>query len=104
MTAPVFYRQGDVLIIRKDSVPSLAPKNIEGPVILAYGEVTGHTHRFENRRAVDMIEDGMRRFLAVHEAADLTHEEHATITVPPGNYEVIIQSEYSPQGLRNVAD
>ena len=40
------YRQGDVLVIRVDDVPSSAvsvPRDA-GRLVLAYGEVTGHAH------------------------------------------------------------
>lgn len=99
------YRQGDVLIIPVRHIPKTGVE-VTGkePIILALGESTGHCHQIKNRAAVDLIEDGMRRFLRVHETALLDHEEHATIPIPPGEYEVIIQQEYTPQGLRNVAD
>ena len=99
------YRQGDVLIIQTKSLTGDVTPPVEGqPLILAYGEVTFHCHQIKNRAAVDLIERDMRRFLRVHETSLLEHEEHATVPVPPGNYEVIIQKEYSAQGLRNVAD
>ena len=97
------YRQGDVLIISAPA-PKATPTDPNKPLILAYGEVAFHCHQIKNRAAVDLIEDGMRRFLRVRETALLDHEEHATIPIPPGEYEVIIQKEYTPQGLRNVAD
>jgi hypothetical protein len=34
----------------------------------------------------------------------LEHDEHDTIAIPPGNYKVIRQREYSPEAIRNVAD
>ena len=38
------------------------------------------------------------------EAAAVTHDEHATIMLPPGAYRVIRQREYAPEEVRYVAD
>ncbi len=34
--------------------------------------------------------------MLVRSAAQLIHEEHATIDLPPGAYRVVIQREYEP--------
>ena len=34
----------------------------------------------------------------------LEHDEHETIQLPPGDYRIIRQREYSPEAIRNVAD
>jgi hypothetical protein len=36
--------------------------------------------------------------------AALAHDEHATIMLPPGNYRIVRQREYSPEEIRDVAD
>jgi len=38
------------------------------------------------------------------EPVALTHEEHATLLVPPGTYEVRRAREYTPEAIRSVAD
>jgi hypothetical protein len=46
---PKTYRQGDVLLIRVDSLPTglrEIPRD-RGRVVLAYGETTGHAHAIE---------------------------------------------------------
>lgn len=102
-----FYRQGDVGIRQVRSIPAEATVvDTKGePIILAYGEVTGHKHQIADIESVAILqtEDG-RRFLKVTDSAGLVHEEHARIELPPGNYEVIQQREYSPEAIRNVAD
>jgi hypothetical protein len=51
------------------------------------------------------INPNQRRFIEVTgETALLTHDEHATIEVPKGFYEVVIQREYSPSQIRRVED
>ncbi len=99
------YRQGDVLVEQVESIPEAAT-SIERDgdrVILAYGEVTGHAHAIKNRIAKFYQADG-ERFLDLSKACELEHEEHSTILLPAGRYRVVIQREYSPAGIRNVAD
>ena len=104
------YRQGDVLLIRVDDIPADAkPCNIDGDVVLAYGEVTGHAHRIAPTKAKAFAKGGVwsptaERFIQALEGAELTHEEHATIALPPGMYRVVQQVEYTPEAVRNVAD
>lgn len=103
------YRQGDVLVIQADSIPAdLKPVPLEdGRLILAHGEVTGHAHEvlgeaelFTSSDLTD-LED---RFLRVEQDARLVHDEHATLNLPPGNYLVRRQREYTPEEIRQVAD
>lgn len=100
------YRQGDVLILKTDSIPAGAKK--ETKCILAHGEVTGHTHRFERGAQLftaQINEQALERFVQIKvEVAQLVHEEHSTIAVPEGEYRVIIQKEYEPGSLRDVID
>lgn len=120
-TKPQQYRQGDVLLIPVDDIPNGAKKvqRDNGRVILAYGEVTGHAHaitvpgadKFRVRTDVGGGPINLRdmspriaEYLRVREEAELKHEEHATIKVPPGNYRVAIQREYTPQIVRSVRD
>lgn len=102
-------RQGDVLIERIDALPAklikIAREN--GRVILAHGEATGHAHAIADKDC-DLfrsdVEPGVT-FLEVREAvAALAHDEHSTIQLPPGQYRVTRQREYSPEAIRNVAD
>jgi hypothetical protein len=32
------------------------------------------------------------------------HQEHEAIVIPPGKYRSVIQSEYTPQEIKRVAD
>lgn len=103
-------RQGDVMIRSVGRIPSSATevKN-EGRIVLAYGEVTGHAHAIALDEAQEFtFADAagiVRRFLKVFDkGASVKHEEHATIPLPPGMYEIIQQREYTPEAIRNVAD
>jgi len=99
-------RQGDVLVEKVDSIPdNVKPvERDKGRIILAYGEVTGHAHAILTNAAEMLRAENGERYLQVAEAAELIHEEHSTIQIPPGNYRVVQQREYSPEEIRNVAD
>lgn len=93
------YRQGDVLIMAGQELPmSLAavPRD-GGRVVLAEGEVTGHAHAIADRHAILYEGEGDERFLEVFSEVALTHEEHDTIYLPPGVYQVVRQREYAPK-------
>ena len=76
--------------------------------VFAFGEVTGHTHRVEMS---DMLKntgislhmgygkeagiDIPEAFEVHNESVELQHEEHDTITLPPGNYVVKIVREFN---------
>jgi hypothetical protein len=105
----MILRQGDVLVMSTDEIPAEA-KPVErdgGDVILAYGKVTGHAHRCSDP-GVCLLSQGTAgdRYLTVAGEAFLTHEEHATIPLAPGNYVVRIQREYAweQEASRAVAD
>jgi hypothetical protein len=95
-------RQGDVFVEQVDYIPADA-KPIDGPIILAHGEATGHAHTVSNRVA-KYFSCGDDRYLLVEEPAIVEHQEHAPITLMPGTYRVRQQREYSPLETRNVAD
>ena len=94
-------RQGDVLIIPSDKLIS----GTKLPhITLAEGEVTGHRHRISNGDAKLYERDGVLFLKVLSPTALLTHEEHAEVTIPKGDWEIRIQREYSPKGSRYVAD
>lgn len=119
-------RQGDVLLQPVDALPAgCTPVPLDhGDVILAYGEVTHHAHRIANvasigPQAADEIAQAAiarakarlwqtaagDRYLEVVEPVSLTHEEHSTIALAPGVYEVPVQIEWTAEhGARQVAD
>jgi hypothetical protein len=102
-------RQGDVLVVPCNTVPKtrkpVAREN--GRLILAHGEATGHAHAIIDEHA-ELVTAGQANelYLLVHgrDPVALVHDEHDTLTITPGTYRVVRQREYSPEGLRNVAD
>jgi len=101
------YRQGDVLIMNiKNPEIGEEVKRDNGKVVLAYGEVTGHSHAIGDQNVYLYLhaKNAGEKILKVKEDADLCHEEHSRIRLPKGDYVVRIQREYSPEAIRNVRD
>lgn len=95
------WRQGDVLIERVESAGQgeAIPRDPDGAVVLARGEVTGHRHAFYGSPHVAMFRDDalareMPKDLYIGnikiegDGAILKHEEHAEVALPPGDYVV----------------
>jgi len=87
------YRHGDILLKQIESLPSNA-KMLKDKV-LAYGEVTGHSHRFQEPENIDHYEYEGKKYLLVRVATPLIHEEHLPQIILPGIYEQIQEREYS---------
>ena len=104
-----YYRQGDIAIIPVQRKRLFKGKRIaadKGRIILAYGEVTGHAHALPTDD-VELYEtaDTADRLLRVRSrVTTLSHEEHAAITLPKGDYIVRYQREYTPAEIRRVLD
>ena len=117
------YQQGDVVMykLNDEDFKKYSNKNKSGdyPIanyngntnsraVLAFGEVTGHTHRVEMS---EMLKDAgvklhmnyngqagkdvPQAFEVLNEPVELQHEEHDTVTLPPGNYVVKIVREFN---------
>jgi len=106
------YRQGDVLFRQIARLPKGERKKRENATV-AYGEVTGHSHALalKDRGIAEVLEIGGGLYVRVSTGgirieggATVVHEEHGPITLPPGNFKVVIQREYAPEAIRNVRD
>ncbi|GGQ94191.1 hypothetical protein [Deinococcus ruber] len=98
----MLFRHGDVLIQAIQTLPAVAqprPGNA-----LAYGEVTGHSHRIREVQHTQLYTAGDELYLALSAPSTLIHEEHATIPLPAGFYKVWMQREYTPRGIVRVVD
>lgn len=120
-------RQGDVLILRDDTLKpgaELAPTN--GRVVLAIGETSGHCHAIDARHAklfelfgeVDARESAIDRavdrmlvvlkktVMRVESTATRApqDERHTPVELPPGTYRVRVMGEYTPGAIRSTAD
>lgn len=116
-------RQGDVALVQVAALPSGCTEvpYDKGRIVLAYGEVTGHAHAIADhrpaQRAAEIADAAIarakarlvvsptgERYLEVHEAVTLRHEEHTAHVIPPGVYRLPVQVEYTPAELRRVED
>lgn len=112
--AKLTNRQGDVSIFACPIPKGAKPKKIEGRLVLAHGEHTGHAHAFDaavvEAGDIEAYEKDGVTYLRVLRPVDLKHEEHAKHTLSPGEYRVGFdkdlptQREYAPEALRIVAD
>lgn len=101
------FRQGDVLFVMIEEVPGAAHR-VEGDdrrrYVLAEGEATGHAHALAVLDGVEVHSLAEALFIRAEVPVAVTHEEHDTITLPPGVWRVARQVEYTPAELRRVAD
>lgn len=103
LTKPYVARQGDVLIIPAKIPVDAKKQTNKGDVVLAEGEVTGHAHRINSGAMMFKFND--KTYLRVTKGyAALTHEEHKCLKIPQGDYEIKIQTNYTPKGWERVQD
>lgn len=97
------FRQGDVFIIPAQVAP-IGDRQARGQV-LAFGEVTGHSHRVREPLTASLFTAGERLWMDVQaDTATIIHDEHGPVDVPCGLYEVRIQREYTPERIVRVVD
>lgn len=99
------YRQGDFVFIPIGETPEGKTVRREGGrIIVGRGEVTGHHHAV-TLPAVKMIEaTDARRYLVSKKPFEVAHEEHDTVSLPAGIYEVRQQRQYVRGEIRRIAD
>jgi len=100
------YRQGDVYLFSVDSIPT---GRVKEDKVVAYGEVTGHKHQVIDGDVFVDSEGGMYLSATVetkmkHMDASGKVADHNTVNVDPGNYRIVIQEEYQPEGWKRVVD
>ena len=91
------YRQGDILIKPIKKLPdNLKVICEESQFVLAEGEQTGHKHLLtaESQTMVILQDTNGNFYLKFGNPVDLTHQEHKTITILPGLYEVGNEREF----------
>lgn len=108
--------QGDIYLRRISSIPANAKEApIENGCYIAAHSETGHSHVIAAKPNVKMFntDDPMVSYLRVIEATEQTEallehlrsfDTHETIAIPPGEYELRRQREYTPEGWRRVED
>ena len=95
-----------MLLQQITAVPKSATKiqPQRGKIVLALGEVTGHSHTI-SADAADWWKDGDTQYVSVMQPTQLLHQEHGPAPLSPGEVFVHLpQREYSPEAIRNVTD
>ena len=108
--------QGDFLIMRINDIPkNVEPMKLDNTnhIVVAHSE-TGHNHVMDRANVDAFVKAGTKEtdlfelFLSVKEDTPIEHlrsfDTHESIMVPPGNYIVKRQREYTPEGFRKAAD
>src|SRR5512132_4317359 len=91
-------RQGDILLVQIDDLPSGTDKVPERrgsqlEYVLAHGEATGHAHSvLADYRVV--VTRSVACSSSCKAGAELRHEEHRPLPLPPGNYRIVRQRTY----------
>jgi len=118
------YRHGDILLIKIDKLPENIKFKAKKYKIILRREVTVHAHRLKGNakileEAEIIIKPSPTGYLPVRnipmkrhiigytelkEPTELIHEEHNTITLPIGTYEIRRQREYDTEYIRFVED
>ncbi len=88
---------------RKNLIPAEAKKLKHNH--LAEGEHTGHYHAAV-ADDVRLFEAGDTMLMDAPSGTEVTHQEHGTQTIPPGQYERRLVQEFDPfaEEIRNVQD
>lgn len=100
-------RQGDILCLPLEKLPEgLKVLKAKEKIILAEGEVTGHFHSIimDPEKINPFMGGEGKMFLEVFKDVELTHNEHATLVLVPGFYEVRRQLEFFHEEARMVKD
>jgi hypothetical protein len=98
------FRHGDVILQQVAQMPAQADPLPH--LILAHGELTGHSHRVTPATDAKLFRNTeLGLVLTVSgSGAQVVHEEHGNIALPVGIYRVWRQREYSPEEIRIVRD
>ena len=107
--------QGDVGIREIKSIPKSA-KPLDTKTV-AYGEKTGHHHTFsgqvlvyepQNEDTINVRNEPVpvQKYVHIKQDAQITHQEHATQTIPKGMYAILQEREWDviTNQLRRVVD
>jgi hypothetical protein len=85
-----YYQQGDVVLIKVNQVSGKA----QDTKVVQEGEHTGHAHRLNSYGKV--FKDGDKLFVKAAKGTSIGHEEHSTIVIEEGDYEVRIVRQKDP--------
>lgn len=99
------YRHGDLFFRPVKNIEGVEVEH-RGSFVLAEGETTGHKHVITAERMEIVQAPNGRCYLELGSEARVSHEEHKTIVIPPGKYEVGHEQEkdWFAGAVRRVVD
>lgn len=105
----MYDQQGDVLLKKIDKLPSgiKFKKTKSNQVVLAEGELTGHSHMLVSPLSpINIYEKNGETWIEVLTPSDLNHQEHDLEKIDPGIYKIEIVKEYDyfEERARRVVD
>ena len=71
-------------------------KNKAKRIVLGEGEIIGHKHILESKKDITWEQDDNGISFMLKEIGILTHDEHAKMVFPKGNYRSYNQVEFNP--------
>lgn len=83
-------QQGDTLYFPIENLPKDLEKQKDN--IIQHGEATGHAHRLINGEIYIEPKSKVKYLRLIH-PSDIIHEEHHSVTLPPGAYRIGIVRE-----------
>jgi hypothetical protein len=86
------FRQGDILLISTENTILGSKANTD---VLREGTLTGHHHRIKNGQIYfqEIDRNNVFAYVVAFDGCELFHDEHKTIKIPVGTYEVRRQRE-----------
>ena len=100
-------RQGDVLLVPVDELPTGAELVAEGRVVVEYGEATGHHHAVMEGELYNVVDEAtkvVQQYVNVPTVTGMEHPEHGTVTLLAGVWQRWYQVEDDGEDERRVAD
>lgn len=108
--SPICQRQGDLLIVALPELPddiaqTEATPHIQGKIVLALGEVTGHSHVIADPEIKWFGKvDAPIQYVEAPHSFTVEHDEHSPLSFGKGAYAIIRQMEATADDLRMVVD
>jgi hypothetical protein len=96
------YRHGDIALLKVVSVPKKAKKSNINVLMVGSHQ---NNHSFKGGQFYEFNKDNVVGYLKAKDTK-LFHPEHSPkgVKIPNGNYAILKQQEFTPQGLIPVID
>ena len=105
------YRQGDILFTKVEGkavnhdISNQVERDERGRIVVAEGEATGHAHAIRDKQATMYRDPVLNRvWVVADEPVKVVHEEHGTIELDSGVWQVTYQRQYVRGEVRRVRD